>query len=196
MNQITPTNNADLINRLKGIVMLQPPVYKQVAEDKSATPTAAMIVAASAALAGIGQFMAAMLRGRTSIGTALLFAVFLVVAQILGWLLGSWLLAFVAKKFFNGDTDMGEMQRVNGFTRIFGAAGVLAFIPVLGGLIGVAAAIAGIVGNIIGIREAAGLNTQNAILTAIIAGVAAFAAAFAIVAIITIPFAGAALLSR
>ena len=196
MNQLTPINNPDLMNRLKGIVMLQAPIYKEVAEDKSATPTAAMIVAATSILAGVGQFLGAVLRGRGNIGASLGLALILIVAQFLGWLLGSWLLAFVAKQFFQGDTDMGEMQRVNGFTRIFGAASVLSFIPVIGGLIGIAAAIAGIVGNVIGIREAAGFDTQKAILTALIAGVAAFVAVFAVVALLSIPFIGAAALSR
>ena len=194
MNELIPVNS-DLVSRLKGIIMLQPAVYKAVAEDKTATQTAAIIVAASALLGGIGQALTLLLRGRVGIGTVLATAVIFVVANLIGWLLGSWLLAFVAKRFFNGDTDMGEMQRINGFTRVFSAAGVLSFIPVVGGLIALAAAIAGIVGNVIGIREAAGFDTQKAILTAIITGVITFVVVFAIIALLSIPFIGAAVLS-
>ena len=168
----------NLVSRLSGIVTFKAPVYKEVAEDKTATQSAAIIVVAVAVIAGIvGGLLGG---GRSFVVRALIT----LVSQLVGWGLGSWLLAFVAKQFFKGDTDTGEMLRVTGFTSIFN---LIAIIPVLG-IIG---SILQIVANVIGIREAAGFSTQNAILTAIIAGVIVFIVTLIIGGIFTVILIGA-----
>lgn len=164
-----------------GVLTLKAPVYKQIAEDKSATTTAAIIVVVVSALAGlISAFLGALPGGSgTGIVTAFLYAVVTVIVALIAWVVGSWLTAFVATTFFKGKTDTGEMMRVTGYTRIFGILGI---IPILG-IVGV---ILSIIGNVIGIREAAGFDTTKAILTAIIAGVIVFI----VVAILTGIFVG------
>ena len=92
----------------------------------------------------------------------------------------------VAKTFFQGKTNTGEMLRVTGFTYVFQILGV---IPVVGGLVG---AILSIIGNIIGVREAAEFDTTKAILTSIIAGVIAFIIVAIIVGGLTAVLIGAA----
>ncbi len=148
-----------LVSRLTGIVTFKAPVYKEVAEDKSATQTAALIVVVVAVVVGVisGIFSGSF------IGSLLVT----VVGQLIAWALGSWVLAFVAKTLFQGDTDTGEMLRVTGHTAIFLIIGVIPFLGIIGRILQ-------IVANVIGVREAAGFDTTKAILTAIITGVIIF----------------------
>lgn len=165
-----------MLDRIIGILTLKAPVYKAVAQDTSATQQAGIIVLIASILSGIGNSlignqMASMIPGAAAVSAqrpGLIPSIILsAIAGLVGWFVGSWLLAFVAKTFFKGETNTGEMLRVSGFTHAFG---VLSIVPCLG----IVAAIASIVGNIIGIREAAGFDTTKAILSAIIAGVIAF----------------------
>ena len=174
------STSSTLINRLQGIVMFKAPVYKEVAEDTTATNSALIVVIISVVVNIIAGALYARERG---IVAALLIAI---LSAVVGWVIGSWLTAFVAKTFFKGDTNTGEMMRVLGHTYIFN---VLAIIPVIGAPIG---SILVIVANIIGIREAAGFDTTKAILTAIIVGVIVFVIIAVITGIIAVAFIGAA----
>ncbi len=166
-----------MMDRLMGVLTLKAPVYKQIAEDKSATTTAAIIVVVMALLSGIlgGAVLGAMgpsvAGGPSPVG----FAVRTIINAIVGWLIGSWVIAFVAG-LFGGKTDTGEMLRVFGFTQIFT---ILTIIPVCGAIVGL---ILSIIAAVIGIREAAGFSTGKAILT----GVVAFIALFIVAAVIGI----------
>lgn len=178
-----------MINRLIGVLTLKAPVYKEIAHDQTANGQAAIVAIIAAIIAGVGGYFAAtaavgMLSGIAGAEGAQAMAAaqpsFVgsvlqgIISTLLGWVLGSWLLAFVAKTFFKGETNFGEMLRVTGYTRAFGFVQILGFIPCLGSVIALVAAVLGIVGNVIGIREAAGFDTTKAILSAIIAGVIAF----------------------
>ena len=169
-----------MMERLMGVITFKAPMYRKIADDKGLTGEAAMIVVVIAALAG---FVSALLGGSSPDGKAVgivgavLLAVVAVIAALIGWLLGSWLTAFVAKTFFGGKTDTGEMMRVTGYTKVFGILGV---IPILG----IVGAILSIIGNVIGIREAAEFDTTKAILTAVIVGVIVFLVVGAIAAAI------------
>jgi hypothetical protein len=160
-----------MMNRLMGIITFKAPVYKEVAEDKSATTTALIIVVVVAVLTGLITGLIA--------GNLVFNLVTAVVIQLVLWVVSSWVLAFVAKQFFKGDTDTGEMLRITGYTNIFRILGI---IPVIGGIIG---GILQAVANIIGVREAAGFDTTKALLTAIIAWVIGLIIAAIITAIFT-----------
>jgi len=168
------------MDRLMGILTLKAPVYKEVAEDRSATSTAGMIVIAVAIIVGI---INGLLAGGNGAGVIIGTIILSIILTPIGWFLNAWLLAFVAKSFFQGDTDTGEMLRVTGYAAIFRLAGV---IPIIGGLISL---VLGIIASIIGIREAANVDNTKAILIAIIAGVIAAIAVFILTAIILIPLA-------
>lgn len=156
-----------MIDDLMGVITLKAATYRKIADDQSATMQAAIIVVIVSIIVGaVGALIAS---------RSLFLIVVQLIVALVGWGLGGWLLAFVAKTFFQGKTNTGEMLRVTGFTYIFGILGV---IPIIGGLIG---AILQIIGNIIGVREAAEFDTTKAILTSIIAGVIVFI----VVAVIT-----------
>jgi len=181
---MAPASSNALMDRLMGILTLKAPVYKEVAEDRSATSTAGMIVIAVAIIVGI---INGLLAGGNGAGVIIGTIVLSIILTPIGWFLNAWLLAFVAKSFFQGDTDTGEMLRVTGYAAIFRLAGV---IPIIGGLI---ALVLGIIASIIGIREAANVDNTKAILIAIIAGVIAAIVVFVLTAIILIPLAAVGL---
>ena len=149
-----------MIDKLMGVITFKAPTYRQIADDQAGTMMAAIIVVVVSIIVGA---VGALLSSRSY-----LLAVVQLIVALIGWGLGGWLLAFVAKTFFQGKTNTGEMLRVTGFTYIFGILGV---IPIIGGLIG---AILQIIGNVIGVREAAEFDTTKAILTSVIAGVIIF----------------------
>ncbi len=158
-----------MMSRLMGIITFKAPVYKEVAEDKTATTTALIIVAVVSVLTGL-------ILGLLT-GNFVYELIVNVVTQLVLWVVSAWVLAFVAKQFFKGDTDTSEMLRVTGYTNVFRILGI---IPVIGGLIG---GILQAVANIIGVREAAGFDTTKALLTAIIAWIIGFIIAAIITAI-------------
>lgn len=177
---MAPASSNALMDRLMGILTLKAPVYKAVAEDRTATNTAGMIVAAVAVIVGIVNGLLVSGNGAGAIIGTIVTSIIL---SLVRWVFVSWLLAFVAKSFFQGDTDTGEMLRVTGFASIFQIVGI---IPILGSLI---ALVLGIIASVIGIREAASVDNTKAILIAIIAWVIAFIVMIILGIIIAIPLA-------
>lgn len=157
-----------LVDRLMGIITFKAPVYREVAHDETALGPAAIIVAAVTLLVGIfsGLLGAAM-------GGLLGGIILAIISALLGWLLGSWLTAFVATRFFQGQTNTTEMLRILGHTYVFQIPSI---IPFIGSLI---ALVLGIIATVLAIREAASLDTNKAILTAVIVNVIVFAIALA-----------------
>ncbi|CAG0970941.1 hypothetical protein ANRL3_01496 [Anaerolineae bacterium] len=162
-----------MLNRIMGVITLKAPVYKEIAEDKSATTSAAIIVVVMAFFSAIvGAIILVAVSGMlppeqvAAAGSPIGSAVKTIINQIVGWLVGSWVIAFVAKTFFGGKTDTGEMLRVFGFTQVFG---IFNIVPCIGTI---AALILSLIGAVIGIREAAEFDTTKAILTAIVAFIA------------------------
>ena len=158
------------MDRIMGVLTLKAPVYKEIAEDQNATTTAAIIVVVMALVSGVlGAIMLVVLGSMLSpeqaaqAGSPLKTAVSNIVTAIVGWLVGSWVIAFVATTFLGGKTNTGEMLRVFGYTQIFQIFGI---IPCLGTLV---ALVLSLIGAVIGIREAAEFSTGKAVLTGIIA---------------------------
>ena len=164
-NLITP----NLVDRLKGVVTFKAPVYKAIAEDTTATNNSAIIVIVVSVIVGI-------VNGAIS-GSLIGGLITQVLAGVVGWAFSSWLTAFVAKKFFSGDTNTGEMLRVFGHSYIFQLVGI---IPVIGPIIG---SVLQAIGNFFGVREAAGVDNTKAIIIVIVAAVAALIIGFVLAAI-------------
>ena len=156
-------NSQQLIDRLVGIVTLNDPVYEDVEHDQSATTQAAIVVAAAGILAGIGQ-----------IGDAWYSPIVVPVASLIAWVVAAYFIYFVGTRWLASATteaDLGQVLRLTGFASVTGAAGILGFIPVLGALIGLAAAILGIVIYVKAIMHALEMSTGRAIVTAIVAAI-------------------------
>jgi hypothetical protein len=172
-----------LMQRIMGVITLKAPVYKDIASDPKATPQARNVVIIVAILAAIFNGATGVIFGNGLIA-GIVLAVIALASVLISWFIGAWALAFVAKTFFKGQTETQNMLRVTGFTTVFQVVTyVLGIIPCVGAIGALIGSILQIIGNIIGIREAGGLDTTKAILTAIIAGVVVFIIASIIAAI-------------
>jgi hypothetical protein len=156
------------MDRILGVFTLKAPVYKQIAEDTSATTTAAIIVVVMAIIGGILGALAISFAGSSlppeqlaQMGSPVKIAISTIINTIVGWLIGSAVFGFIANAF-GGKTNTGEMLRVFGYTQVFQ---ILNIIPCLGSI---AALILSVIGAIIGIREAAEFSTGKAVLTGIV----------------------------
>jgi len=167
-----------------GVITLKAPVYRQIADDKTATMQAATVLVIATLISGFfgGLVSISAQTGTTavSIGGAVLGAIIGVILALIGWVISSWVLQFVAKAL-GGKTDLGEMLRVTGFVEVFSLVGVLNILVLAGtalscvvGLVGFVAAILKFIGYLIGVREAAEFSTTNAIITAVIAAIVNF----------------------
>jgi hypothetical protein len=162
------------MERIMGVITLKAPVYKNIASDPAATPQARNVVIIVAILAAVFNGATGIIFGNGLL-SGIVLAIIGLVSVLISWFVGAWALAFVAKTFFKANTETPNMLRVTGFTSVFQVVTyVLGLIPCIGALAALIGSIMQIIGNIIGVREASGLDTTKAILTAIIAGVVVF----------------------
>lgn len=173
-----------MLDRIMGVITLKAPVYRQIADDKTATGQAALIVVIVLLIRGFFEGLVR-LNAQTgamnvSIVGAIVGAIVAVIVGLIAWVIAAWVLAFVAK-WFGGKTDTNEMLRVTGYVEVFSIIAVLnilllggAALAIIVGLISLIVAILKLIGYIIGVREAAEFSTGNAIVTAIIAAIVNF----------------------
>lgn len=154
------------LHRMEGAAKLDKDVYEEVEADGGATKQAALVVGIVAVAAAIGGA-----RG----GGAGVFG--FIIAAYLGWLLWSAVTYVVGAKLLGGTATWGEMLRTIGFAQSPGVFYVLAFIPLVGGLIALGVAIWLLVAAIVAIRQALDTTTGRAILTAVLGFIAYIALA-------------------
>lgn len=172
-----------MLDRIMGVITLKAPVYRQIADDTSATGQAATIVVIVALITGLFNGLVHIgADGSTSpslIG-ALLGAVVYVILGLIAWAVSAWILSTVAG-MLGGKTDTGEMLRVTGYVEVFNLVSILnvvvlfsAALSCITGILSLVVAILGIIGYVIGVREAAEFSTGRAIVAAIVAGLIEF----------------------
>lgn len=146
-----------MFERMKRAALLDTHVYEEVEADRTATTQAATVVAIVAVAQGLG---AAALGIGGIIGGA--------VAALLAWLVWAGITYLIGDKLLGGTATWGELLRTLGFAQSPGVLGILAFLPLLGGLIRFAVAIWVLVAGIIAIRQALDFSTGKAILTGVL----------------------------
>ncbi len=170
-----------ILARAIGVVTLKAPVYRQIADDMTATPQALAVFIISTLIASFFDGLVTESNGVTSFtfGGGIVGAIFGVIIGLIGLYFTAWVLSAVAKAL-GGRTETGEMVRVTGYVSVFGLVSVLnifKLIPGLGCLTGILmflVFVAKLVGYVIGVREAAEFSTTNAIITAVVATVVNF----------------------
>lgn len=156
-----------MVARLTRMAQFDHTVYREIAADEEATVQAAAIVVVVAFLSAIGAAI-----GTGSIWT---FLYTLVIAVPLGWLIWSGLVYLVGAKLFDGQGAFMGMARVLGYTMAPSVLALLAVIPCIGWLAGLAGAILSLVLGFFAIRETMELTTEKAVLTILIGWVLRFA---------------------
>src|SRR5207237_7188479 len=95
-----------------------------------------------------------------------------VVAELLGWLVWSYVMYFVGTRVFHGTATYGELLRTLGFANSPGVLLILRFVPVLGGLIALIVGIWRVIAGFIAVREALDLDTGTTVATVVVGIVA------------------------
>ena len=116
-----------MVERLIGAFKGDVATYEIVEHDESATVQAAVVVAISAILAGIGGGLGNSIAGGGSSFVSIFFVG--VVSTMLSWVALAAILNFVGVRFFGAQSTLGEMLRVTGFAAV---VTWLAIIPFLG----------------------------------------------------------------
>jgi hypothetical protein len=163
---------AAMFNRVLRAAMLDVNLYEEVEADTSLTQEALMVVILVSVASGIGSFLAGLIGG--DIGAAVLGLVLAVVMGVVGYYIWAYITYFVGTSLFGGTADVGELLRTLGYASGPRVLGVLAFIPCLGPLAGLAGAIWALVTGVVAVRQALDFDTGKAVLTVIIGWVIVF----------------------
>jgi hypothetical protein len=155
-----------LLERMMRAARLDVNLYEEVEADLSATSQAATVVGIVALCGGIGGGIAAAMTGQT--GAAVIAFVGGIIMAFLGWIAWAYITYFVGTSLFKGQATPGELLRTIGFAQSPGVLNILAFIPVVGGLVSLAVFVWSIIAGVVALRQALDISTGQAVITAII----------------------------
>ena len=162
----TSARRSTLVQRMLRAAKLEPAVYEEVEADQTATTQAAIVVVIAAAAAGIGGALRATTRGEPeSVVGALIGGI---IGSVIGWLVWSYLTYFLGTRMFSGTATPGEMLRTIGFANAPGVLNILAFVPVVGGIVQLVVYFWLLVAGVVAVRQALDFDTGKAILTTVI----------------------------
>lgn len=172
-----------MFQRIQGIIRLDVKTFEEVEADEGATMQAAIIVTLVAFLAGIGALIGAR-AANSAVGQLDQLGIEVpieipqfspagafvnaVVGVFVAWLLWSALTYFIGTRLFGGQATLNEMLRVLGYAQSPNLLRVFSFIPCLGAILSVVAALWSLVTAFIGIRQGLDLDNTKAFLTIII----------------------------
>lgn len=155
-----------LLDRMMRAARLDSNVFEEVEADLGATSQAATVVGIVALCSGLGNGIATAMTGDTVLAVGAFIGG--IVFAFIGWVAWSYITYWIGTSIFKGQATPGELLRTVGFAQTPGVLNILAFVPFLGGLVGLAAAIWSLVAGIIALRQALDITTGQAIITAII----------------------------
>lgn len=162
-----------MINRLMRAAMLNADLYEEVEHDESLNTEALAIVVLISFIAGIGSGLAQLLAG-AGVGALIGTIIITPILAVIGYLIWAVVAMLIGTNFFGGTSDFGEMRRVLAYAYGPNILGVFAFIPIIGGLLGLVGSIWALVAGVIAIRQAMDFDTVKAIVTVVIGWIAMF----------------------
>ena len=151
------------VDRLRGILSLNPATFQDVEEDMDATGQAALTVVLAALASGVGALLS-----RDLIPNALGIAA----SSILQWLVFSLVAYFVGSTIFSTprtSVTPGQVMRTLGFAQAPKFLMILGFVPLLGWIVALVALIWFIIAAIYALREAFEFDTGRAVATGFVA---------------------------
>lgn len=153
---------AGLVDRMVRAAKLQPALYEEVEADQGATGQAMTVVVLSSLAAGIGSW--------SEHGAGL--AVGGIVLALIGWFVWALLTFLLGTKLLGEPethANLGELLRTIGFASSPGIIRVLGFVPVLGPILGFAAAVWMLIAMVIAVRQALDYSsTGRAVIVCVI----------------------------
>jgi hypothetical protein len=155
-----------LLERMMRAARLDSNLFEEVEADLNATSQAATVVGIVALCSGLGSAISLAMAGQT--GTAVLAFIGGIVMSFVGWIAWSYITYWIGTSMFKGQATPGELLRTIGFAQTPGVLSILSFIPILGGLVGLAVFVWMIVAGVIALRQALDITTGQAVITAIV----------------------------
>ncbi len=174
------SGSGSLIDRMIGVVRLDPQTYRDIEHDTNATPQALIVVVLATVAAAIGAIGGEGGQGGI-VAQALMAVVNWIVFSVVAFYVGSTLFATAQT-----EVSLGQVLRLVGFAQAPKLLGALAFIPLLGWIAGLVAAIWFIVAAVFALREAFEFPTERAIGTAVVSGLVMFVVAFVVALVLGI----------
>jgi hypothetical protein len=162
-----------IINGMMRAIRLDTSFYEEVEHDPSYNRDALVVVILVSVVGAIGNFLGALFTGR-GFGAAIGGMIVGLVLAVLGYFLWVFVAHFIGTKMFKGSGDRGEVQRAFGFAYSPQILNILAFIPCIGGLIGLVAWIWSIVTGFVAIRQSLDQDNTNAALTVVVSAIVVF----------------------
>ena len=146
-----------MTQRMIGAATLDVPTFEEVEHDTTATGQAAGVVALAAVARGIG-----------SVGHGSATVIGALVAAFVGWLVWSGITYLIGTRLFEGKATWGEVLRTLGFAQAPGILLVVAFVPILGAVLGLIVALWLLVAGFVALRQALDLSNGKTVLTVVV----------------------------
>jgi hypothetical protein len=159
----TYRSSSSYVDRIRGILSLNPATFRDVEEDMDATGQAALTVVLAAFASGIGALLS-----RDLIPNALGIGV----SSILQWIVFSLVAYFVGSTIFSTprtSVTPGQVMRTMGFAQAPKFLMIVGFVPLLGWAVALVALIWFLVASIYALREAFEFDTGRAVATGFVA---------------------------
>ncbi len=164
MRRIGPLDRATFLDRVAGVLRLDPRVYDAIKRDPGAMGQSAAVVIISALATNVWVAFFAP-RGVTS-------AIGGVVLAIVAWVLFAGLVWWLGRRWFApswAPPDFNALLRLSGFATAPGLLNVLGFIPGIGWLVLMAASIWSLITAYTAVRIGLGTNERHAMAATFIA---------------------------
>lgn len=146
--------------------------YEEVEHDTSYSQDALVVVIIVSLIGALGAFLSTLFAA--NILQAIFAFIYRVVLGVAAYYLWVYVAQFVGTRFFKGTGDFGEVQRAFGFAYAPQVLNILAAIPCVGWLIGIAAWLWSIATGFLAIRQSLDQDDANAGLTVIVSAVVVF----------------------
>ena len=159
------------VGRMIGAARFERETYRQIAADDTAMVQAAGVVVLGALAGGASAALSVSLAGGEAGG----FATWLIISTLLvllGWVTWSGVTWFVGTRVMHSQATFGEVARSLGFAQSPSLLRIFGFVPILGGLVQVAASFWGLATGFYAIRETFRLETRDTIVTVIVGFIA------------------------
>ena len=138
-----------MLNRMLGAARLNVDTFEEVEHDRSATVQALLVVVIVAVVSGVGG----VLSKDASVVDGVLLGVVRGAVSWAVWALVAWMVGTTILRTRQTEADWGQLTRTTGFAQTPGILAVLIFIPVVGGIIGLAVFIWQLAAMVIAVRQ-------------------------------------------
>ena len=174
-----------ILTRMIRAAKLDVSLYEEVEKDTTATKQALLVVVIASICSGIGTAIGGQMS--TGVGGGIFGLVVGIISALVGWLIWSFITYFIGTRLFKGpktEATYSQLLRCIGFSDSPRVLAILGFIPVIGGIIAIAAMIWSLIAMVIAVRQALDFTTGRAVATCIV-GFIVLIIIFAIVAAVT-----------